>query len=992
MNRLIGNGRVWALGRAWALIGLGVLLSIAEPSYAAEPMAIDDSDQTPFNTLVVINVVANDTDADGTVDPASVAIVAGPTHGTAVPNGSGAVTYTPATDFSGPDSFSYTVNDNLGETSDPATVTITVQPRPNERPVAIDDSDQTPFNTLVVINVVANDTDADGTVDPASVAIVAGPTHGTAVPNGSGAVTYTPATDFSGPDSFSYTVNDNLGETSDPATVTITVQPRPNERPVAIDDSDQTPFNTLVVINVVANDTDADGTVDLASVAIVAGPTHGTAVPNGSGAVTYTPATDFSGPDSFSYTVNDNLGETSDPATVTITVQPRPNERPVAIDDSDQTPFNTLVVINVVANDTDADGTVDLASVAIVAGPTHGTAVPNGSGAVTYTPATDFSGPDSFSYTVNDNLGETSDPATVTITVQPRPNERPVAIDDSDQTPFNTLVVINVVANDTDADGTVDPASVAIVAGPTHGTAVPNGSGAVTYTPATDFSGPDSFSYTINDNLGAISNPATVTMTVTNEAPVAHAGPDQPAVVALTLVTLNGSASSDPDRGPDPLTFRWGFAQVRPSGSALTDANITNATSPQASFTPDVAGLYRLRLTVFDGELSDSDEVDINATPAPADLELLSLTGTPDSLTVNGQLTYTITVKNNGPGPATGVQVVDLLPSTAVLEGFADSSQGECEGVVCNLGTLAANAEATVTINVIPKLAGELSNDDAHVTNLTAAERDTDLTNNTSIPVTTTVKEPEPVAADLAVTAKAAPGTDGKLTYTLKVTNNGPAIATGVQLTNDLPPDVDKAITWSQGTCHTDADPVLCDLGMLLSDETATVIDVILPGGRTLPIRAAINGQERDWNTENNVALTSALDLPKGRRTTSTCGSKRCKLRLNCNRSGFLGGMCKNRVTLFVDTRARRTTRALQLSDARVARGPRWVPLAAVREKKLRGDTINNPVRLRLTRKGRKIASMLVQQGRNRKRFMGEMRIISASGGQDIMRLWVRLK
>ena len=205
--------------------------------------------------------------------------------------------------------------------------------------------------------------------------------------------------------------------------------------------------------------------------------------------------------------------------------------------------------------------------------------------------------------------------------------------------------------------------------------------------------------------------------------------------------------------------------------------------------------------------------------------------------------------------------------------------------------------------------------------------------------MTTTVKEPEPDEADLAVTAEAtpAPGTDGKLTYTLTVTNNGPATATGVQLTNDLPPDVvPEAITPSQGTCHTDADPVLCDLGMLPSGETATVrIDVIRPGGTTLPNRAAINGDQLDPDPLNNFALTSALDLPKRR---TTCDSKRCKLRLTCNLSGFLGRMCKNRVTLFVDTRARRTTRALQLSDARVARGR--VRFATVSSEFPRGYTL----------------------------------------------------
>ena len=128
------NRRIWN-GRAWALIGLGVLLSIAEPSYAADPVANDDTSETQFDDDVVIDVVANDTDIDGDLDPASVAIAGNPT-GTAVPNGSGAVTYTPAAGFSGPDRFTYTVKDTQGATSNEATVTITVQPPDNKEPNA----------------------------------------------------------------------------------------------------------------------------------------------------------------------------------------------------------------------------------------------------------------------------------------------------------------------------------------------------------------------------------------------------------------------------------------------------------------------------------------------------------------------------------------------------------------------------------------------------------------------------------------------------------------------------------------------------------------------------------------------------------------------------------------------------------------------------------------------------------------------------------------
>lgn len=102
----------------------------------------------------------------------------------------------------------------------------------------------------------------------------------------------------------------------------------------------------------------------------------------------------------------------------------------------------------------------------------------------------------------------------------------PTATDDAATTRENTPVEIDVIANDRDADGAVNPASVAPLAPPQHGTlAVDPATGIVTYTPHTDFSGPDSFAYTVQDNLGADSNEATVALNVFGPALLAIADP-----------------------------------------------------------------------------------------------------------------------------------------------------------------------------------------------------------------------------------------------------------------------------------------------------------------------------------------------------------------------------------------------------------------------------------------------------------------------------------
>ncbi len=95
----------------------------------------------------------------------------------------------------------------------------------------------------------------------------------------------------------------------------------------------------------------------------------------------------------------------------------------------------------------------------------------------------------------------------------------------------------------------------------------------------------------------------------TNEPPIADAGQDQNVLLGSTI-NLNGSESSDPDSGPAPLTYLWSFASVPPT-SSITNSDIANADSAAPSFVPDVIGAYVLTLEVSDGDLSDSDQVQI---------------------------------------------------------------------------------------------------------------------------------------------------------------------------------------------------------------------------------------------------------------------------------------------------------------------------------------------------------------------------------------------
>ena len=93
-------------------------------------------------------------------------------------------------------------------------------------------------------------------------------------------------------------------------------------------------------------------------------------------------------------------------------------------------------------------------------------------------------------------------------------NDPPVANDDSANTDEDTPVDIDVVGNDVDSDGVIDPTTVVIVTDVSNGIASVNPTtGVVTYTPDTGYVGSDSFTYTVQDD-GAVSNEATVLITV----------------------------------------------------------------------------------------------------------------------------------------------------------------------------------------------------------------------------------------------------------------------------------------------------------------------------------------------------------------------------------------------------------------------------------------------------------------------------------------------
>jgi uncharacterized repeat protein (TIGR01451 family) len=239
----------------------------------------------------------------------------------------------------------------------------------------------------------------------------------------------------------------------------------------------------------------------------------------------------------------------------------------------------------------------------------------------------------------------------------------------------------------------------------------------------------------------------------------------------------------------------------------------------------------------------------------------IAKSGSPDPVHVGDTLVYALTVTNDGPSGAGGVTVSDNLPASVKLMS-ASASQGSCNpgaSVGCSLGSLAKGASATVDIKVMPGQAGTIAN----TASVKADPSDPNSGNNTAS-AATTVKP----LADLILTKADAPDpvvAGATLTYTLEARNNGPSDATGVTVTDKLPPSI--VLASSKPSCTQTAGTLKCPLGSLAKGATASVEIAVIPtqaGGITNT--ASVSGAEDDPDDANNHAaaktrVRSAADL-----------------------------------------------------------------------------------------------------------------------------------
>jgi uncharacterized protein (TIGR03437 family) len=581
------------------------------------PTTQNQSVSTAQNTAKGITLPGSDVDGDNM----TFTVTSGPTNGS-VTGGSGpSRTYTPNNGYSGPDAFSYIVTDGNGG-SDNGTVSITVTPGANNPPTATDASTSTNEDTPKGITLTGTDSDGDSL----TFTVMSQPSKGTlsgTPPN----LTYTPTANVNGADSFTFRAADGKGGT-DIGTINITINPV-NDPPTAPNQSVSTAQNTPKAITLTGTDVDGDSL----SYTITSAPTHGTLSGGTTGPNhTYTPANGYTGPDSFTFTVSDGKGgQTS--GTVNINVTASQNGAPTATDASKTTNEGTPLQITLAG--TDPNG--DTLTFTVLSQPSKGSlsgTPPN----LTYTPAANATGADSFSFRASDGKGGTDD-GVISINITPA-NAAPTTQNQSVSTAKNTPLPIQLIASDVDGD----TLAFSITGGPSHGS-LSGGAGFVgpgrTYTPANNYTGPDSFTYKVDDGKGGTTT-GTVAISVTD-------GPNQaPTATDASVSTTQGSSVNITLKGSDPNGDTLTFSIVSgPANGTLSGS------APNMTYTPNsgFSGSDSFTFMADDNNGgSDVGVVNINVEEAGADTVILSsVSCSGDGLTGGGARTCEVTIDRRAP-------------------------------------------------------------------------------------------------------------------------------------------------------------------------------------------------------------------------------------------------------------------------------------------------------------------------------------------------------
>jgi large repetitive protein len=381
------------------------------------------------------------------------------------------------------------------------------------------------------LNVLLNAEAPEGTT--LTIQSVGTPDQGGTVRIDNNRLLYTPKKDFFGEERITFITRNQQGDTLE-STVLIHVS-NVNDPPTAVDDEFTVSENSdITILDVLANDTFLPDPFEVLRIQSVSAGSAGgeIEIDATNNVIRYKPKANFSGVETFTYTIEDPGGLTST-ATVRVTISDV-NNPPTVVDDVFTVPQNSVdFFLDVLANDSIAPDINETLAVTAKTDPANGT-LKLENGRLLYTPNPGFLGTDTFTYTVTDSRGGVANGA-VTVHVRGE-NAKPQANNDNVAVGRNGSIDIDVLKNDVAPADTDGKLTVSAVTQPANGTATILADGKVRYVPKPDFVGVDSFTYTVRDSLGA-TDTATVNVTVTPVAPSEISG--------VVFIDANGNGVRD---------------------------------------------------------------------------------------------------------------------------------------------------------------------------------------------------------------------------------------------------------------------------------------------------------------------------------------------------------------------------------------------------------------------------------------------------------------
>ncbi|UUZ66768.1 cadherin-like domain-containing protein [Polaromonas sp. P2-4] len=567
----------------------------------ALPAAAEDSAAI---TITPAQLLANAADVDG--DALTITSLAA-SSGSLTANADGTWSFTPAADFNGTVSFSYSVSDGTATVAGSASLLVTpVNDAPSNAPVALPAvSEDSAAITITPAQLLANAADVDG--DALAITGLAA-SGGSLTANADGTWSFTPAADFTGTVSFSYSVSDGTATVAGSASLLVTpVNDAPSNAPVALPAvSEDSAAITITPAQLLANAADVDGDA-LAITGLAA--SSGSLSANGDGTWSFTPAADFNGTVSFTYSVSDGTAAVAGSASLLVTaVNDAPTNAPVALPAAaEDSPAITIITpAQLLANAGDVDGDA-LTVIGLAA--SSGSLSANGDGTWRFTPAADFNGTVSFSYSVSDGTATVAGSASLLVTaVNDAPTTAPVALPAAaEDSAAITITPAQLLANAADVDG--DALTITSLAA-SSGSLSANGDGTWRFTPAADFTGTVSFTYSISDGTAAVAGSASLLVTAVNDAPTTApvalpAAAEDSAAITITPAQLLANAA---DVDGDALAIT-GLAAS--SGSLSANADGTWSFTPAADFTGTVSFGY----SITDGTAAVAGSASLLVTP-----------------------------------------------------------------------------------------------------------------------------------------------------------------------------------------------------------------------------------------------------------------------------------------------------------------------------------------------------------------------------------------